>query len=315
MNKKIMQEVYCPKVENLFFENPVQPGNELNFGFNPNYQQCGYHYDKEMFYLIDFWNIKENKYYISSYGRIFSNTREGREMQSVSANNNLYRRLILRTNDGGRASFSVHRLVAMAFLPKTIEDIILNRDIVNHKNLIQCDNYYKNLEWVTEAENTQHAFDNNAHGKIDIMKKPNKSSDWGTRRTGDKASMTRITDEQVHIICQNIIQGKSYAECCIAAGLENNERNRNVICNIAAGKRRNDIGRKYGIIEQTKLTKDIKKRDHLVIPVCKLLEQGYSIVAITKMLDIDEKYDRARMFVSSIKNRKSYTDISKDFNF
>lgn len=315
MNQQIMQEIYCPKLENLFFDNPVQPGNVLEYGFNPNYQQCGYHYGREMFYLIDFWNIKDNKYYISSYGRIFSNTREGREMQTLINSNNLYRRIILRTNDDGKASFSVHRLVAMAFIPKSLEDILLHRDIVNHKNLIQCDNYYKNLEWVTESENTQHAFDNNAHGKIAIMKKPNKLSEWGVRKTGDKASMTRISDEQVHIICQNLIEGKSYAECCIAAGLENNDRNRNVICNIAAGKRRNDIAMLYGIVEQTKKTKDIKKRDHLVIPVCKLLEQGYSIVAITKMLDIDENYDRARMFVSSIKNRKSYTEISKDFNF
>lgn len=312
-NEKIMQEIYCPKVENLFFQNPVQPGNELNYGFNPNYQQCGYHYDKEMFYLIDFWNIKDNKYYISSYGRIFSNTREGREMCPVYDNG--YLRIILYTNERKKKSFKIHRLVAMAFIPKSLEDILLKRDIVNHKNLIRSNNYYKNLEWVTESENTQHAFDNNAHGKIAIMKKPAKLSEWGDRRTGDKASMTRITDEQVHIICQNLIQGKSYAECCIAAGLENNARNRNVICNIAAGKRRNDIAMLYGIVEQYKKTKDIKKRVHLVIPVCKLLEQGYSIVAITKMLDIDEKYDRARMFVSSIKNRKSYTDISKDFNF
>lgn len=313
MNQQIMQTIYCPKIENLFFENPVQPGNELNFGFNPNYQQCGYHYDKEMFYLIDFWDIKDNKYYISSYGRVFTTTGEVGEMSPIYDNG--YLRVLLYTNEGKTKSCKIHRLVAMAFIPKTIDEIILKRDIVNHKDLIRNDNYYKNLEWVTESENTQHAFDNNAHGKIAIMKKPKKESEWGKRRTGDEASMTRIPDEKIHIICQNLIQGKSYGECCIAAGLENNDRNRNVICNIAAGKRRVEIAKQYGIIAQTKLTKEIKKRDHLVVPVCKLLEQGYTIKQITTMIPIDENYDRARMFVSSIKNRKSYTEISKDFNF
>lgn len=315
MYEKIMKEIYCPKLENLFFDNPVQPGNVLEYGFNPNYQQCGYHYGREIFYLIDFWNIKNNKYYISSYGRVFSTTRGGREMKSTTDGIHLYERLTLRTNDGNNVNFAIHRLVAKAFIPKTLEDIQLGRDTVNHKNLIQSDNYYKNLEWVTDSENTQHAFDNNAHGKILIMNKPKKESEWNKVRTGDEASMTRIPDEKIHIVCQNLIQGKSYGECCIAAGLENNERNRNVVCNIAAGKRRKEIAKQYGIIEQTKLTKEIKKRDHLVVPVCKLLEQGYSIVEITKMLSIDENYDRARMFVSTIKNRKSYTEISKDFNF
>lgn len=315
MYEKIMKEIYCPKVENLFFENPLQPGNELNFGFNPMYEQCGYHYEKEMFYLIDFWNIKDNMYYITSYGRVFTTTGNIGAMSLICNNSNLYTRLSLRSNDGENISHSVHRLVAKAFIPKTLEDIQLGRDTVNHKNLIQSDNYYKNLEWVTDSENTQHAFDNSAHGKIAIMKKPKKESEWGKIRTGDDASMTRIPDEKIHIVCQNLIQGKSYGECCIAAGLENNDRNRNVVCNIAAGKRRKEIAKQYGIIEQTKITKDIKMRTHLVVPVCKLLEQGYTIKQITTMLPIDENYDRARMFVSTIKNRKSYTEISKDFNF
>ena len=49
---------------------------------------------------------------------------------------------------------SVHRLVALTFLPKPE-----GKDIVNHKNSNKLDNRLENLEWVTQKENTA------AHGK------------------------------------------------------------------------------------------------------------------------------------------------------
>jgi hypothetical protein len=51
--------------------------------------------------------------------------------------------------------FRVHRLVAEMFIEKNDE----KRNIVNHKNGIRHDNRVSNLEWVTQKENTQHAWD------------------------------------------------------------------------------------------------------------------------------------------------------------
>ena len=53
-----------------------------------------------------------------------------------------------------KKKYSVHRLVAEAFLPK--EE---GRDFVNHKDRNRLNNHYSNLEWVSMAENNCHRFD------------------------------------------------------------------------------------------------------------------------------------------------------------
>lgn len=63
-----------------------------------------------------------------------------------------YNYIILRIG-GKRNHFSIHRLVAMAFL-----DNDLDKEQVNHINGIKTDNRKTNLEWVTQSENILHSY-------------------------------------------------------------------------------------------------------------------------------------------------------------
>jgi hypothetical protein len=62
-----------------------------------------------------------------------------------------YEQVVL-TKNGVRKTYTVHRLVAMAFI-----DNPMNKPTVNHKDGNKRNNDYKNLEWATHKEQRKHS--------------------------------------------------------------------------------------------------------------------------------------------------------------
>lgn len=101
----------------------------------------------------------ENAYLVNEYGQVM---RIGSGILKPQMRSDGYYQYQLSLN-GKRKMKKVHRLVAEAFVENPN-----GYNIVNHKDGDKTNNYYKNLEWCTSAQNNQHSWD---HGLNRVTEK------------------------------------------------------------------------------------------------------------------------------------------------
>lgn len=109
---------------------------------------------KEIWRLISGY---ENIYKISNYGqvkRLKSHDLRGRNvkekiLKNILGNHGYYRVTLC---NGIQKAFTLHRLLALAFLPNPFK-----YPCINHKNGVKTDNRLENLEWCSYSHNQSHA--------------------------------------------------------------------------------------------------------------------------------------------------------------
>lgn len=87
-----------------------------------------------------------------------------------------------------------HRLLAMAYIPNPN-----NYRVVNHKDGNKLNNKIDNLEWCTDKQNSDHAWDNNL-----------------INNRGSKMTNARWTDDQVRLLRAYHKQGYTLTQLCKA---------------------------------------------------------------------------------------------------
>lgn len=137
--------------------------------------------EKEYFVSLQYDDIRPNHYEISNYGSIRIRS-SGNIMKPFLTGP--YYRAGLTLYNGKRKNFSIHRLVAITFC-----DNIYDKKLVNHIDGDKHNNYYANLEWVTNSENVKHAYDT------------------GLAHKGDKHHLAKYSDDTIHLICKLLEDG------------------------------------------------------------------------------------------------------------
>lgn len=221
-------------------------------------------YPPELFAKIETEDIVRDKYFISTYGRVF--TIYGKELfpeEWKSIHNKLtYLRIELSCSTfHKRRKFFIHRLVADAFIPKTEDDIINNRNIVNHKyNRDGRCNFVWNLEWSNLSENTLHGIHFESNYDI-AMYNPSYILDRRAlisyNQNGEANPKSRISDFQAHLICHAYTQlNYNIRDCAIYAWLEGTEKDCILVSSIVNGHAWKEVGILYGITPKETTKKD-----------------------------------------------------------
>lgn len=221
-------------------------------------------------------------YYISSYGRVFSNGNKNFRNQyskylSFEMSNTGYYRVHLVRKDNTVGHYSVHRLVLEAFLPVENMEILF----VNHKDVNKLNNHLWNLEWTTPEENTRHAIINNF-----VPWKTGDDCSWSTINS-------EIADKIAYMITQNIPQ-KTISEMINC--------NTTVITNIANGISWRDSYVKYKLWRFRKFRKSIFTdsenellKKYIVDNINKYNPDSYRALCINACIDLfNVKINRTR---------------------
>lgn len=105
----------------------------------------------------EIWKPILSHYMISNKGRIVSTNYLGHGLLKLlkPCLRKGYERLSLYSKYPERKSYTIHRLVAEAFIPNPN-----NYPFINHKNHIRTFNHAENLEWCTDEYNTNYAMIN-----------------------------------------------------------------------------------------------------------------------------------------------------------
>jgi len=126
----------------------------------------------------------EGRYKISHRGDVYSilSRRNIKPFHKKGINKeDSYKRVSLALC-GDRKKYSVHRLVAKAFVPNPD-----NKPFINHKDGDKLNNHFTNLEWVTASENQKHAYATGLNSPNNGIKFSNNTSGYvGVTKCGKK---------------------------------------------------------------------------------------------------------------------------------
>lgn len=235
--------------------------------------------DEKLVLIQDEWvpNIVP-VYYISNKNRVY-NSKTGKYLYGHLDKDNYYR-VALQLKDGTYTSRGLHRLMLLGFNYNP-----------NHRNLVPnhldgepYHNVLDNLEWTDGKGNARHAVDTGLH-KMYGKDNPN----------------GKLTEDQVREICKLIETGEYYdTEIADIYGVSYVN-----ISDIHKGKIWKNISKDYDLSKRKYkgLTPDQARQ------VCEMIETGNYTNK-----EIADKFNSTVGIVNGIKNKKCWTEISKDYD-
>lgn len=217
-------------------------------------------------------------YQVDIEGNVY-NTRTGHKKRLIKQRSGYFYVELFKNNKAKR--YLVHRLVAKAFIPNPE-----NKPQVNHKDGNKTNNHVSNLEWVTNSENQLHAF----------------SMGLQSDRKGENNNWTSLSDEDVEEICSLMEQGYRNKEIRLKYQVSSD-----ILKNIRSGRGWKHISCRYSIPKRVNTASE-----ETVRWVCEKIVEGFGNIDIVNMSS-NPRVNKS--FVSKIRRKETFTEISKEYIF
>lgn len=231
----------------------------------------------------------KTRYSVSNFGKV-RNDDTDRILKPFISDTGYYRVKLLIPELSIIKNYSVHRLLAIAFIPipKKYLDMGLSYDdlVPNHKDGNKLNTTLENLEWLTQRENTVHAVENKL-----------------TSAVGETCHLAKM-DEKTAIKCCELLQdGWSTGDIANKLGIT-----KKMAQHIKSGECWKEISKnyKFPISDVKPYTTD----PEIIHKICKLLEEKkYSDNEIGTMVG------KCREYVRDIRTRRRLSKLTKDYVF
>lgn len=203
----------------------------------------------------------------------------------------------LRTINGS-ITRRVHRLVMMTFCP--IDNCELYE--VNHIDGVKTHNQVWNLEWVNHDENMKHA----SRTGLFVVR-------------GESRENTKLTENQVRLICEKISEGKPPKQISEEMNLKDCNINK-IAKNITNRASWKHISKDYDFSNSFKREFLFTKEE--VHQICKYFEENGRETSTDEILDylgiVPKSFEDRRRYqtaLSPIRNKKNYINICNQYNY
>lgn len=251
--------------------------------------------DKEQWKICTYPDVALGLYSISSYGRI-KNNKTGKILIPFNLirnrkQENVYAIIKLKFFDKEKGklrykNFRLHRLVAWEYC-----EHVDGMNIVEHINDNKLDNYYRNLKWSNQGENTRNAIKT---GRLKI--------------DGENNINSKYKEKFIRSICSMMEEGKTNKEILyIIAGndatIRKNPKEWSLICHLRSKDRFTSIACQYKYKPVFHLT----DTDKIIIG---LIIQGYQNLDIMKKYGYETTKQNTALYSQILKCRKIYNICS-----
>lgn len=229
------------------------------------------------------------KYYADEQGNIYSR-KKGNNLRKLKPQFQKlwdYYSVKIIDKDGNKRNMTIHRLIALTYLPNPN-----NLEEVNHIDGVKTNNTLSNLEWVSRSENLKHAFRlglNDSKGELN--------------------GRAKLKDDQVIAIYNTLLSGESNKDVAKEFNL-----NISVVMDIKAKRAWSHITKDLPDIEIDYRSKILDRE--VIEFICEKLQDGNAPTPVLKMCE-EEFYEGVVRIdnIYDIKRRRNFKDIVKNYKW